>query len=306
MGQWLLERNPDVLLLQETRAPAEIVTGFFPAEDGWQVAVHPSEIKGRSGVAIVSKLPILESRAGLAAYQAADGNSGEVSLRQAQSGATDSTTETGHGNPEVVSTGSTTDTGATTGEVEPAVDTGRWLEADLQTPKGGQLTVISAYFHSATNTPEMAHTMTAKYAHLDKIGKRLQELAQSQYPVLVGGDFNIAHENRDIANWKGNQNSAGFLPQERAYLTKWFHTDGWTDLGRHHAGEVEGPYTWWSWRGQAFTNDKGWRIDYHMGNVLAAHACQHVTVDRHPTYEQRWTDHAPVVGEYEFPNTPEV
>lgn len=257
MGQWLTACQPDVLLLQETRAPQDVVTGFFPADDGWQVAVHPCAIKGRAGVAVVTKLPITQSRAGLVAQQL-DGSS------------------------------------------EPDVDTGRWLEADLTMPDGQPLTVVSTYLHSGTNTPELAHTMTAKYHHLDKVEQRLKELSEYQHPVVVAGDFNIAHENRDIANWKGNRDSAGFLPEERAYLTRWFQQHGWADLGRRHAGEVEGPYTWWSWRGQAFTNDRGWRIDYQTGNPPAAAAMRSVIVARHASYENRWTDHAPVVGEYEF------
>jgi exodeoxyribonuclease-3 len=285
-SEWLASRQPDILLLQETRAPAEVVADCFG--EGWHVHTLPSVIKGRAGVAIVSRLPITETRLGLSGYDDAG---------------------------------------------EPPVDSGRWLEADIALPlaeeatnaavskpsgvgSGGLLTVVSAYFHSATNTPEMAHTMVAKYAHLDKIEARLRELVGMEHPVIVGGDFNIAHQNVDLANWKGNKNSAGFLPEEREYLTRWFTgnatlpdaaqtsganaTPGWTDLGRHHAGEVEGPYTWWGWRGQAFTNDRGWRIDYQAGNPAATQAVRSVMVDRQPTYEQRYTDHAPVIAEFEL------
>jgi exodeoxyribonuclease III len=268
-GDWLAERQPDILLLQESRAEHEIIREFF--DESWHLAANPSVIKGRAGVAIASKFPISETRMGLTGYD---------------------------------------DDG------EPPVDSGRWLEADIITDNG-PITVVSAYFHSATNTPEKALTMTAKYAHLDKIETRLNELVELERPVIVGGDFNIAHHNRDLANWKGNKDSAGFLPEEREYLTRWFGgravdselTDGfenlnrraaWTDLGRAHAGEVDGPYTWWSWRGQAFTNDRGWRIDYQAGNPAATKSVRSVIVDRQPSYEQRYSDHAPVIAEFSF------
>jgi len=256
-GDWLVERQPDILLLQESRAEHEIIKEFF--DNSFQVATNPSVIKGRAGVAIISKLPFTEIRTGLSGYDDAG---------------------------------------------EPPVDSGRWIEADIATDSG-PLTVVSAYFHSATNTPELAHTMTAKYAHLDKIETRLNELVHLPHPVIVGGDYNIAHHNRDLANWKGNKNSAGFLPEEREYLTRWFTVPDdarptWTDLGRAHSGEVDGPYTWWSWRGQAFTNDRGWRIDYQAGNPAAAKAMRSVFVDRQPTYEQRYSDHAPVIGTFSF------
>ena len=275
MGEWLAERGPDIVLMQETRAPIEVVQGFFQESDGWHVAVQPCEIKGRAGVAIASKLPIIESRTGLAAYQLPSVEEGRMPRLETTAA------------PDAI----------TAPQSEPPVDTGRWIEADFELPNGTPLTAVSVYFHSGTNTPELIHTMHAKYAHLDKADKRLKELYAKAHPVIVAGDFNIAHQNNDIANWKGNKNSAGFLPEERAYLTKWFGADGWTDLGRHHAGDVEGPYTWWSWRGQAFTNDRGWRIDYHAANQPAAAATQQVIVDRHPTYEQRWSDHAPVIAE---------
>jgi exodeoxyribonuclease-3 len=182
-------------------------------------------------------------------------------------------------------------------------DSGRWIEADLTT-SSGLLTVASTYFHSATNTESMAHTMAAKYAHLDQVENRLQQLVDSPHPVIVGGDLNIAHQNADLANWKGNLKNAGFLPAERAYLTRWFGErelgGGWVDLGRVHAGDVPGPYTWWSWRGQAFTNDRGWRIDYLLGNQPAHSATRAVVVDKAPSYEKRISDHSPVIGSYEL------
>jgi exodeoxyribonuclease-3 len=135
--------------------------------------------------------------------------------------------------------------------------------------------------------------------YLDKVTARMSELAAAEHPALVAGDVNIAHQNVDIANWKGNLKNAGFLPEERAYLDRWLDELGWTDLGREHGGEGPGPFTWWSWRGQSYLNDRGWRIDYQLANPSLAPRAVKVEVDRAPTYESRWSDHAPVVATYD-------
>ncbi|WP_245993508.1 exodeoxyribonuclease III [Xylanimonas allomyrinae] len=258
MGEWLDQRAPDVLLLQEVRAPDAVLNEVL---DGWHVAHQASDIKGRAGVAVASRLPVRAVRVGLEAHGPHEGP-------------------------------------------EPAVDTGRWVEADIEVPgaPGGELlTVVSAYIHSGSTWPEDNPVkMIEKYAYLEKVTSRLAELGAAPAPALVAGDLNIAHHNVDIANWKGNLKNAGFLPQERAYLDRWFGELGWTDLGRAHGGEGPGPYTWWSWRGQAFVNDKGWRIDYQLANPALAPRAVKVEVDRAESYEARWSDHAPVVVTYDL------
>jgi len=179
-------------------------------------------------------------------------------------------------------------------------DVGRWVEADLQLG-GGTLTVVSTYLHSATAG---APSLDAKYAFLEAVTARLTELAAAGARVVVGGDLNIAHREVDLKNWKGNLGHAGFLPTERAYLDRWFDELGWHDLGRRLGGGGPGPYTWWSWRGKAFDNDAGWRIDYQLATPALA-ACAHTaTVDRAPSYAERWSDHAPLVVDYDLPVTP--
>lgn len=177
-------------------------------------------------------------------------------------------------------------------------DSGRWVEADLEVPgaRGGVLTVVSAYVHSGqAGTPKMDE----KYAFLDVMTKRLAELAGGEHDAVVAGDLNIAHREVDIKNWRGNRTAAGFLPEERAYLDVWFDEQGWRDLGREHGGEGPGPYTWWSWRGQAFDNDSGWRIDYQLATPGIADRVRSVEVDRAATYAARFSDHAPVVVAYD-------
>ncbi|KGM10226.1 exodeoxyribonuclease III [Cellulomonas carbonis] len=245
MGDWLPSRGPDVLLLQEVRAPDEMVGDFLP-RDVWDLAHAESTTKGRSGVAIASRLPMSAVRIDL-----------------------------DHG-----------------------VDSssGRWVEADLELPGGGSLTVVSTYIHSGTlGTP----SMDEKYAFLEVVTARMAELRADGRYAVVAGDVNIAHREVDIKNWKGNLKAAGFLPEERAYLDRWFDA-GWVDLGRRLGGDGPGPYTWWSWRGKAFDNDAGWRIDYQIATEPLAERAQKAEVDRAAAYDQRFSDHAPVVVTYDL------
>ncbi len=176
-------------------------------------------------------------------------------------------------------------------------NTGRWVEADLELPDGGTLTVVSVYVHSGTvDTPSMAE----KYAFLDLVTARLAELGARGVRAVVGGDVNTTHRDVDLKNWKGNLRSAGCLPQERAYLDRWFGELGWVDLGRRLGGEGPGPYTWWSWRGKAFDNDAGWRIDYQVATPALAEVAVTARVDRAATYDARFSDHAPVVVAYDL------
>ena len=244
MGEWVEARRPDVLLLQEVRAPQEMVGDVLPAA-AWDLAHAESETKGRSGVAIASRLPMRAVRIGL-----------------------------GDGLPS---------------------SSGRWVETDLDLPGGEVLTVVSTYVHSGTvGTPSMEQ----KYGFLDLITSRLAELRGGGGLAVLAGDVNIAHQNADLKNWKGNLKAAGFLPEERAYLDRWFDA-GWVDLGRRLGGDGPGPYTWWSWRGQAFDNDSGWRIDYQVASPELAVRALKAEVDRAPSYADRFSDHAPLVVTYD-------
>lgn len=178
-----------------------------------------------------------------------------------------------------------------------ATDSGRWVEADLDLPDGRVLTVVSTYVHSGTaGTP----SMDDKYAFLDAVTRRMAQIAADGGPAVVAGDLNIAHREADIKNWRGNLTHAGFLPQERGYLDRWFGELGWHDVGRELAGDVVGPYTWWSWRGKAFDQDAGWRIDYQLATPALAVTAVAGTIDRAPTYAERFSDHAPFVVDYDL------
>ncbi len=182
---------------------------------------------------------------------------------------------------------------------------GRWLEADYEV--GDRVvTVVSAYVHSGEADTQK---QVEKYRFLDAMEARLPELAAHSELALVVGDLNVGHRTLDIRNWKGNVKRAGFLPDERAYFDRFLGAEGdddynrgaglgWIDVGRRFAGEVDGPYSWWSWRGKAFDNDTGWRIDYQLATPPLADAAVAYAVDRAATYDSRWSDHAPVVVDY--------
>lgn len=183
---------------------------------------------------------------------------------------------------------------------------GRWIETDLVSPSGTPLTIVSAYVHSGE--AETAK-QDAKYAFLEVMDARMKTLGKHSH-ALVTGDLNVGHRTLDIRNWKGNLKNAGFLPREREYFDNWLGREGeagynsgehgrFVDVGRAWAGEVEGPYTWWSWRGKAFDNDAGWRIDYQLATPALAKSVRDYRIDRAPSYDTRWSDHAPVVADYE-------
>ena len=261
MGDWLASRDVDVLAMQEVRADDHHLAELLG--DEWHVLHDPCSIKGRAGVAIASREPARAHRAGLGGLDAQ----------------------------------------------ERIQSSGRWLEAEFEVG-GVPLTVVSNYTHSGeVDTPRQ----DAKWAFLDAMGERMNELADERELVAIVGDFNVGHREFDIKNWKGNVKRAGFLPRERAYFDRFFGPrgevvvgvdgtegpgHGWIDVGRRFHGEVDGPYTWWSNRGQAFDNDTGWRIDYHVVTPALADRVQSYAIDRAASYGERWSDHAPVVVDY--------
>lgn len=249
--QWLADSDADIVLLQEVRAPEETVQALFRepiAGKKWQVVHYPCAIKGRAGVAIASKNPIIAARAGVASPE-----------------------------PDI------------------PVDSGRWLEADIETDLG-LITVVSLYAHSGEVGTEK---IEQKYAHFKLLDQRMQTLLTSGKSVIVAGDFNIVHTEIDIKNWKPNHNkTAGVLDTEIAHLDYWFETLGWVDVVRKLSGSVQGPYSWWSYRGKAFDNDAGWRIDYQaVTPALAKHAVE-FRIDKAADATKRFSDHAPVVVTY--------
>jgi exodeoxyribonuclease-3 len=238
---WLSDTSAEVVCLQETRADDEqLAEALEPAvADGWHLASAGAHLKGRSGVAVLSRAPFSAVRIGLPAT--------EFELH------------------------------------------GRYIEVDV-----GDATVGSVYVHTGEAGTDR---QLEKERFMSAMAKRMSELAADGRDAVICGDWNIAHTENDIKAWKANVKKAGFLPSERQWLTEVMES-GWVDVMRRLHPDVPGPYSWWSWRGKAFDNDAGWRIDYHLASEPLAARTVAARVEKPAAYALRWSDHAPVTVEF--------
>lgn len=241
MLPWFKQTAADVVCLQETRADDDqLADALAPVlADGWNLASAEPSVKGRNGVAVLSRHPIDDVRIGCGAEEFAT-----------------------HG---------------------------RYVEADT-----AGVTVASVYFPTGEAQTERQRE---KERFMAAVEARMAVLLAAGGDAVLCGDWNIAHTENDIKNWKGNVKKAGFLPQERQWLTELLGT-GWVDVVRQAHPDVAGPYAWWSWRGKAFDNDAGWRIDYQLATPVLAARVASVTTERPPAYALRWSDHCPVTVAY--------
>ena len=164
---------------------------------------------------------------------------------------------------------------------------GRWLQVDV-----GQLSVVSLYLPSGTSKQER---QDFKMTCLDYFTKKLQSMAKAPRDYVICGDWNIAHKEIDLKNWKANQKNSGFLPEERAWMDQVFGPLGWVDAFRQ-ADPNPDRYTWWSNRGRAWDNNVGWRIDYHV--VTQALGAMVRGADIYT--DHRFSDHAPLTVDYDY------
>jgi exodeoxyribonuclease-3 len=169
---------------------------------------------------------------------------------------------------------------------------GRYVELRFDTPSR-KFPVISCYFPSGSSGEERQQ---AKFRFLDELDPHLVQLKQSREFILCG-DVNIAHQEQDLKNWRGNRKNSGFLPQERAWMTKLLSETGLVDVYRKLQPETtEACYTWWSNRGQAYANNVGWRLDYHLATPAIAALARSESIYK----TEKFSDHAPITVEYEF------
>ena len=169
-------------------------------------------------------------------------------------------------------------------------DEGRWVETRYDTAKR-KLSLISCYFPSGSSGEER---QAVKFRFLAQLFPHLMKLKADREFILVG-DVNIAHHEIDLKNWKGNQKNSGFLPEERAWMSKLLTEGGLVDVFRTLNPKPE-QYTWWSNRGQAWAKNVGWRLDYHLATPALA-----ATAQREAIYlDQRFSDHAPLTIDYGF------
>jgi exodeoxyribonuclease-3 len=240
---WLSQTKADVVCLQETRADDEqLAEALKPAlAEGWHLASACPHLKGRAGVAVLSRTPFNDVRIGLTAT--------EFELH------------------------------------------GRYIEVDL----ASGATVGSVYVHTGEAETER---QAEKERFMSELAKRMAELAADGRDAVICGDWNIAPTEHDIKAWKANVKKSGFLPSERQWVADLLDS-GWVDVVRSMHPEVAGPYSWWSWRGKAFDNDAGWRIDYHLASRSLAERTRSAQVERPAAYALRWSDHAPVTVEFD-------
>lgn len=162
---------------------------------------------------------------------------------------------------------------------------GRYIEARYQ-----NLSVISLYMPSGSSGDIR---QDYKYRMMDVFLPHMKKLRRGGRSVIICGDWNIAHKNEDIRNWRGNQKNSGFLPNERAWLTDLFDKHGYADAFRQ-LPQKEHEYTWWSQRGQARANNVGWRIDYQIVSEDLAPLVQRTRIYR----DKMFSDHAPLIIDY--------
>ncbi len=165
---------------------------------------------------------------------------------------------------------------------------GRYIEA-----KFANLSIVSLYMPSGSSGDIRQQ---AKFRCMDFMQSKLQSIKESGRDAIITGDWNIAHKNEDIKNWRGNKKNSGFLPEERAWLDTLFDETGYVDAFRELQQE-EHEYTWWSFRGQARKNNTGWRIDYHILSPSLKGKVKTTSIYR----DEQFSDHAPLTIDYDYP-----
>lgn len=271
MLDWLEHTPADVVLMQEVRATVEqSEQALAPAlEAGWHLAVAPAEAKGRAGVGILSRTPLEDVQIGFGSF----------------------------------------------------LEAGRLITATV-----GDVRVGSLYLPSGSANTEK---QDEKYRFLDEFEPELDRLAEANENMVIAGDWNICHRQQDLKNFKTNQKKSGVLPDERAFMDVVFGsfpdeepqpkpTAGdyfgaveyrsdrrreassdpkWFDVARRLHPE-DAPYTWWTYRGQAFNNNAGWRIDYQAATKAMLDRAEKTWVEKAPSVEERWSDHSPLMVAY--------
>jgi exodeoxyribonuclease-3 len=165
---------------------------------------------------------------------------------------------------------------------------GRYLRADF-----GKLSVISLYLPSGSSGE---HRQASKFRFLEAFYPHLKRLGKAGHEVVLCGDWNIAHKEIDLKNWKGNRKNSGFLPEERDWMTQIFDKLGWVDVYRQlHPEATDACYTWWSNRGQAWAKNVGWRIDYQIATPGIAAQAKRAAIYK----DERFSDHAPLTIDYD-------
>jgi len=164
---------------------------------------------------------------------------------------------------------------------------GRYIQADF-----GSLSIISLYLPSGSSSEER---QTIKYDFMDRLMPVLKKYRRQKRNYIICGDWNIAHKEIDLKNWRGNRKNSGFLPEERAWMDRLFDSVGMVDAFRE-INQLEDQFTWWSNRGQAWAKNVGWRIDYQIVSPSLSGKATSAEIYK----EERFSDHAPLIMEYDI------
>ncbi|MFD4268476.1 exodeoxyribonuclease III [Rhodococcus sp. NPDC058481] len=284
--QWLRERAPDVVALQEVRARASAIPpGVFGP---FHLAYDEGTLAGRNGVAILTRRApdAVRTWSGTALVR----TPGEVH------------TATAKLDPVPLARG-----------LREFAAQGRYIEVDLADapitvaslylPKGG----LPAHLQKPgrmREAPDGGARYERKMRFLDAFARQLarsrRDARARGRELLLMGDLNIAHTRHDVRNWRRSNQVEGYLPEEREWFDSILSPRTLVDVVRSRNPDTDGPYSWWSWLGQSFANDTGWRIDYHLATPRLALAAGAAGTDRDPAADRRMSDHAPVVVDYAF------
>lgn len=289
--RWLADRDCDVVALQEVRCPAAMLPeGVF---GDYHLAYDQGSVAGRNGVAILTRrAPAAVRGWGAGVLVRAPGEThldprdNDVAWPLAR-------------------------------DLRHYASEGRYVEVDLAEapvrvaslylPKGGLPAELQK--PGGREEPDGGAKYARKMRFLAGLSRHIRTARRSAAAAgrdyLLLGDLNVAHTRQDVRNWRSNLKSEGFLPEEREWFSSILSPRSFVDVVRQLHPDADGPYSWWSWRGQAFTKDTGWRIDYHLATPTLARAAVHASVDREETYEARLSDHAPVVVDYDLPPAPD-
>ena len=164
---------------------------------------------------------------------------------------------------------------------------GRYLEVQL-----GGISVVSLYLPSGSSGDVRQE---AKYRCMDSGTEQLKKLHLRLSEYVICGDWNIAHKEIDLKNWKGNKKNSGFLPEERAWLDQVFGEYRYTDAFRTLPQQPD-EYTWWSNRGRAWDKNVGWRLDYQVVTPGLKEKVKKTAIYR----DERFSDHAPITMDYDW------
>ncbi len=261
---WLAERGADVVAVQELRCPAAEV-GVF---DGYHAAIDVGSVPGRNGVAVLTRTPPAAVR------------SWDVQPPRARG----------------------------LGEF---AHEGRYLEVDLADrpltvanlylPKGGlpaELQRPGSMREKPDGGAKHARKMRFLAAFARELDRNRRAALAAGREFLLVGDLNVAHTEHDVTNWRPARKMEGFLPEEREWFGSVTGPRRLVDVVRHLHGDRPGPLTWWSWAGESFAKDVGWRIDHQLATPRLANAAVSVRVDKERSADARLSDHAPLVVSY--------